>query len=151
MNSDIALTALQSVLTTLATSETSVPSFHRNEPLEKMLEALEDGAKGFANLIDGDVRVDNVLIGDGAVYELTLLPDLEVIVQGDADADRRASLSAIVGAVAVAVDADPTLGGACAHSRLAGITRSGLATDGVPNLSGLIVGLEIELTSDQPF
>lgn len=151
MNSDTALTALQTVLTTLAAAQTSIPSVHRNEPLEKMLEALEGGAKGFANLIDGDIRVDNTLIGGGSVYELTLLPQLEVIVSGDTDADRRAALSAIVNAVAAAIDTDLTLGGVCENSRVAGIQRSGLVTDGVPNLAGLIIALEVELTSDRPF
>jgi len=151
MNSDTALTALQSVLTTLARSETAVPTVHRNEPLEKMLEDLDRGAKGFANLIDGDIRIDNILIGDGPVYELTLLPQLEIIVQGNSDAERRAALSAIVDTIATAIDADPTLANACEDSRVAGITRSGLVTDGVPNLAGLIVALEVEITSNQSF
>ncbi|MET1410705.1 hypothetical protein ABVF61_00455 [Roseibium sp. HPY-6] len=151
MNSDTALTALAAVLTTLAAAETSIPSVHRNEPLEKMLEALDGDAAGYANLIDGDIQVDNVLIGNGAVYELTLLPTLEIIVQGDTDADRRAALSGIVGAVATAIDADPALGGACDDTRMSGIQRSGLVTEGVPNLAGLLILIEVQLTSDQPF
>lgn len=151
MNSDTALTALHAVLTTLATADTAVPTVHRNEPLEKMLDALDGDAKGFANLLDGDIRVENTLIGNGPIYELVLLPQLEVIVSGENDADRRAALSAIVNAVAAAVDADPTLGNACEDSRVAGIQRSGLVTEGAPDIAGLIIALEVELTSDQPF
>lgn len=151
MNSDTAHTALHALLTTLASAETFIPSVHRNEPLEKMLEALDGSATGYANLIDGDIQVDNVLIGSGAVYELTLQPTLEVIVQVDTDADRRTALSAIVGAVATAIDADPTLAGACEDTRISGIQRSGLVTEGVPNLAGLLILIEVQLTSDQPF
>ena len=151
MKSDAAITALHIVLEALADTSTGVPTVHRNEPLEKAFEAVEDGAKAYANLIDGDIEVEAEHFSGEPTYELALFPDLELIVSGDTDPARRATMSTILNAVEDAIAADRTLAGAVASCRIERVRRQGLTTEDIPGVGGVLVRFRVEVTSNRPF
>ncbi|MBA5779527.1 hypothetical protein H2509_20545 [Stappia sp. F7233] len=152
LRSDEVLDALHAVLSAAAAASPDVPEIKRNETLDDAFEALGIGASAYVNLVDGDLEKQDVALGAAADgYELAQRATVEIVVQAETDAARRAAIASIAGAMEAAIAADRTLGQTADFCEVTGLRRENLATDGVANVKGAELTLEILFRSDRPF
>ncbi|CTQ53545.1 hypothetical protein LP7551_02069 [Roseibium album] len=148
MSSDDVLDALHVVLSDLADGDNDVPAIGRNETLDSALEALDSGARGYANMVDGDLERVNQSLGSGGGYEMRQTALLELVVKAATDAERRSALKTILSRVNATLEAST---GGLAHWEINGIDRLDQATDGDPHVTGITVQIACEFVSDVPY
>ena len=149
MLSDGVLDAMHAALAS-ASVASAVPELRRNETLDSALEAVEANASAWANFVDGDVERMDQSLGGGFDYELRQTAIVEIVVHAATDAERRATLAAIVNAYVSAIEADPTLGDTVSLWEIVELQRDNLAETGVPNIKGATLTIAAEFIADRP-
>jgi hypothetical protein len=155
--SEQALLALVAALSAKAAetpSDICAPS--RNQELSERFQET-DGVGRFFNVLDGDTDPDpdrQVLgpanAGD-RIYELRQLATIEWAVFAADDTEREAAHDAGMIAIDDALAADRSLGLEECWAEIERVRRSGLTTDGLPNIKASALDVAITITSDRPF
>ena len=149
MISDGVLDAMHAALAA-ASAALAVPELRRNETLDSALEAVDADASAWANFVDGDLERIDQSLGGGFDYELRQTAIVEIVVHAATDAERRATLAAIVNAYVSAIEADPTLGDTVSLWEIVELQRDNLAETGVPNIKGATLTIAAEFIADRP-
>jgi hypothetical protein len=158
---ETALRALLAVLTTASQAvDAKISTPLRNEGLPSEFDDAAAGAglKLYLNLWDGEHEIDDEVIGadDAGIddgYELLHDARLELAVAGPEQDARDQAFSDALLAIAGAIAADRTLGGAVSYCGIAKLNGqgSGLVTDGLPNVKGCELIIRLSFTSSLPF
>ena len=157
-------TAIQALVTALTTqagrSPAPFPVPTRNRTLPTKFTASASAYTDvtfFFNVNDGNGKVDQETLGQPNLvpdtYEITHRAEVELVVQGAADADREAAFDAALLGIQAALDADATrtLGGAVNWCQIDETVRSNLVTEALPDTKGIVVYVQLVFQSSMPF
>lgn len=141
-------TLIQQALEPLADDVVLKP---RNTPLAERLDvAAGDDSKSVGCLIDGDAQEPTPLLGDPAIYDHVQAAVFELITVHPDSAARDAGMDQALSAVAAALLADPTLGGACDYARPHPPAISNLGEEGVPSGKAAELPIDLLFSSTSP-
>ncbi|WP_319532857.1 hypothetical protein [uncultured Cohaesibacter sp.] len=145
------------ILEAIVRAGSGLPTLSRNETLDQGLEAIGEHRSGWLNMVDGDVNVDNELLGGGGSYDLVQEARFELLVRARSESDGRSALAGLISAIADQIDYandDGNEDGLAVQGCVADITRlqrDNLASDGIPFVKGAILTVRLQMTSDRPF
>lgn len=153
------LAALHASFVAAAEDDARIVGATRNLALADQIEALGATTSGHLNLVDGGSQILEIMLGNPPTYEIEHTAELEWIVRAVGQSDRDAAfddglcaIADVVDTVSAAIEAqDAPYAGILDAIEIAGIERSNLAIDGVPQLKGAIVSLRLTFTSSRPF
>lgn len=145
---ELAIQALQAGLTAL----TTLPDPTRNDvSLAGFTPTATPGVNWKLAIVDGDIGVDQVEMGEPEVFELSCDVELMLAVEGQPGPARAAVVAGALEALGGFVIADRTLGGACEDLHVAGnVERDHLVFDNAPPIETARLKLTLILTAPTP-
>lgn len=146
LKSETALLALKTMLA----AATGVPPIVRNDV--RLASFAASGVAGVGwklAMLDDDIGNPVTELGEGEAFELTVGAELVLAVEGEPGDDRDEIFAGAMFALAAALTADRTLGGACDGLSIAGnVQRDHITVDGGVPIETARIGVTLLLTAE---